>query len=84
MVRLVIAIVAALALAGCATQLQPLPGAESTVKASWYGGGERLSAHTSTGERFNPLARTCASSNHRVRQARRGHLSRSLDNLPRQ
>lgn len=31
-----------------------------SVRASWYGGGERLSAHTSTGERFNPNARTCA------------------------
>jgi rare lipoprotein A (peptidoglycan hydrolase) len=31
-----------------------------TVRASWYGGGERLNRYTSTGERFNPLARTAA------------------------
>jgi len=31
-----------------------------TVRASWYGGGEYLNAHTSTGERFNARDRTCA------------------------
>jgi len=30
------------------------------VHASWYGGGEKLNAKTSTGERFNPSDRTCA------------------------
>ncbi len=54
--RFIIAIVAALALAGCAAPV----ATGQTVRASWYGGSERLSAHTSTGERFNPLARTCA------------------------
>ncbi|RFB80386.1 septal ring lytic transglycosylase RlpA family protein [Methylovirgula sp. 4M-Z18] len=31
-----------------------------TVRASWYGGGERLSRHTANGERFNPRAMTAA------------------------
>lgn len=31
-----------------------------SVRASWYGGGEPLATHTSSGERFDPLARTCA------------------------
>jgi rare lipoprotein A len=31
-----------------------------TVKASWYGGGEYLGAHTASGERFNPRALTAA------------------------
>ena len=32
-----------------------------TVRASWYGApGERLNKYTSTGEQFNPMARTCA------------------------
>ncbi|WP_051133863.1 septal ring lytic transglycosylase RlpA family protein [Methylocystis sp. ATCC 49242] len=35
------------------------PGA-GVVRASWYGGGERLNAHTASGERFNPAARTAA------------------------
>ena len=35
-------------------------GAPTEIRASWYGGGEKLNAHTSTGERFDPLARTCA------------------------
>lgn len=30
------------------------------VLASWYGGGERLNAHTANGERFNPGAMTAA------------------------
>ena len=30
------------------------------VRASWYGGGERLSARTSTGEIFRPMALTAA------------------------
>jgi rare lipoprotein A len=32
----------------------------STVLASWYGGGERLSAHTASGERFRPGGLTVA------------------------
>jgi rare lipoprotein A len=30
------------------------------VRASWYGGGERLSQHTSTGEIFRPMGHTAA------------------------
>ena len=30
------------------------------VRASWYGGGERLAAHTSTGEVFRPMGHTAA------------------------
>jgi rare lipoprotein A len=30
------------------------------VRASWYGGGERLSAHTSSGDLFRPMAQTAA------------------------
>ena len=30
------------------------------VRASWYGGGERLAARTSTGEPFRPMGRTAA------------------------
>ena len=30
------------------------------VRASWYGGGERLSAHTADGEVFRPMALTAA------------------------
>lgn len=30
------------------------------VRASWYGGGERLSRHTSTGEVFRPMGHTAA------------------------
>jgi rare lipoprotein A len=30
------------------------------VRASWYGGGERLSQHTSSGEIFRPMAQTAA------------------------
>jgi rare lipoprotein A len=30
------------------------------VRASWYGGGERLSAHTSSGEIFRPMGQTAA------------------------
>jgi rare lipoprotein A len=28
--------------------------------ASWYGGGEKLNAHTASGEVFNPDGKTCA------------------------
>lgn len=31
-----------------------------TVRASWYGGGERLNRHTANGEIFRPAALTCA------------------------
>ena len=30
------------------------------VRASWYGGGERLAARTSTGEPFRPMGHTAA------------------------
>ena len=30
------------------------------VRASWYGGGERLSQHTSSGEIFRPMGQTAA------------------------
>jgi rare lipoprotein A len=30
------------------------------IRASWYGGGERLSSHTSTGEVFRPMGHTAA------------------------
>jgi len=30
------------------------------VRASWYGGGERLASHTSTGELFRPMGHTAA------------------------
>jgi rare lipoprotein A len=39
------------------------PGTQSTgqlVRASWYGGGERLAARTSTGEVFRPMGHTAA------------------------
>lgn len=32
----------------------------NVVRASWYGGGERLNSHTASGERFDPRARTAA------------------------
>ena len=35
-------------------------GGGGVTRASWYGGGERLSRHTASGERFNPNALTCA------------------------
>ena len=31
-----------------------------SIRASWYGGGEALSAKTSSGEYFRPMARTAA------------------------
>jgi len=31
-----------------------------TVRASWYGGGEKLNRHTANGEVFRPSALTCA------------------------
>jgi hypothetical protein len=33
---------------------------DAVVRASWYGGGERLHRHTASGERFDPRARTAA------------------------
>jgi len=30
------------------------------IRASWYGGGERLASHTSTGELFRPMGHTAA------------------------
>lgn len=30
------------------------------MRASWYGGGERLNKHTASGERFRPMALTAA------------------------
>lgn len=35
-------------------------GDPQLVRASWYGGGERLSAHTASGEVFRPMALTAA------------------------
>jgi rare lipoprotein A len=35
-------------------------GDRQIVRASWYGGGERLSRRTSTGEIFHPMGRTAA------------------------
>jgi rare lipoprotein A len=35
-------------------------GDRQIVRASWYGGGERLSAHTSSGEIFRPMGLTAA------------------------
>jgi rare lipoprotein A len=35
-------------------------GGQQIVRASWYGGGERLSHHTSTGEIFHPMGQTAA------------------------
>lgn len=43
----------------CAALFVTPAGAESG-KASWYGGGEKLSAHTASGQRFVPDALTCA------------------------
>ena len=37
-----------------------LHGRGDVVRASWYGGGERLNRHTASGERFDPRARTAA------------------------
>jgi rare lipoprotein A (peptidoglycan hydrolase) len=34
--------------------------AGSLVRASWYGGGEKLSKHTASGQRFNPWGMTAA------------------------
>ncbi len=34
--------------------------ARQIVRASWYGGGERLNARTSTGEIFRPMGHTAA------------------------
>ena len=36
-------------------------GFTDTVKASWYGGGEKLNEYTALGEKFNPNQLTCAS-----------------------
>lgn len=36
------------------------PAKAETVRASWYGGGEYLSRHTASGERFNASAFTAA------------------------
>jgi rare lipoprotein A len=30
------------------------------IRASWYGGGEKLNTHTASGQRFNPHLRTAA------------------------
>jgi rare lipoprotein A len=30
------------------------------IRASWYGGGEKLNSHTASGQRFNPHLRTAA------------------------
>jgi hypothetical protein len=38
----------------------PVPELVRAVKASWYGGGERLNQNTSTGERFRPEGHTAA------------------------
>lgn len=35
-------------------------GAGSTIRASWYGGGEKLSKYTASGERFVPALKTAA------------------------
>ena len=36
------------------------PAKRQLVRASWYGGGERLAARTSTGEPFRPMGHTAA------------------------
>ena len=46
-------------------QAAPVAAAPETttrqvVRASWYGGGERLSQHTSSGEIFRPMGQTAA------------------------
>ena len=38
---------------GRRASLAPSSAAGQVVRASWYGGGERLSSHTASGERFN-------------------------------
>lgn len=43
-----------------AAQTPIFAAAPQTVRASWYGRGEKLNRCTSTGERFNPMARTAA------------------------
>ena len=59
---------AVLALAGCASHPNTsLPGVTKSVdlagqriRASWYGGGEKLNRHTANGDVFRPGARTAA------------------------
>ena len=49
----------AFGLSGCVEVVAQPQGA--AIRTSWYGGsGEVLNAHTASGERFNPSARTCA------------------------
>ena len=55
--------------------------ARQIVRASWYGGGERLSQHTSSGEIFRPMGQTAA---HRTlpfgtHAARFGLVDRAFD-----
>jgi rare lipoprotein A len=39
---------------------QPYKTAVTITRASWYGGGERLSRHSANGERFSPNGLTAA------------------------
>jgi len=45
---------------GRRASLAPSSAAGQVVRASWYGGGERLSSHTASGERFNRGGLTAA------------------------
>ena len=53
---------AAEATASTTGQSEPVAGVvkRQLIRASWYGGGERLASHTSTGELFRPMGRTAA------------------------
>ena len=43
-----------------AAQARPIATAGLTMRASYYGGGERLARHTASGERFHPGGLTAA------------------------
>lgn len=59
--------------------LLALPAEAMSCKASWYGGGERLSRHTANGERFNPRALTAAHRSWRFgTKVRVSHRGRSI------
>lgn len=54
MTRLIPAALCVVALLSCAS------AEAGSCRASWYGGGEYLNAHTATGERFRPHGLTAA------------------------
>jgi rare lipoprotein A len=59
---LILAIVA-LPLAGCApvlTEISRQSSPSRTVKATWYGVGDKPNSHTANGDRFNPYGLTAA------------------------